>query len=100
MSEVVVHFNSKRDGSGRRLVAVALFNVRGVIIGKGSKAAFLAQDPPLATLKKMPGGEVPSAIQLKMVLEDGTTEPTDLVEGEDGPEDVCYWVGPSLFCWE
>ena len=98
MSEVVVHFNSKKDGSGRRLVAVALEGVRGVVIGAGAKTAIVGSG--LVRKRPMSPGKVPDGIRLEHVKEDGTTSETALQPGEDGPQDVCYWVAGDLFCWE
>jgi hypothetical protein len=101
MSQIVVHFRSKRGTGGRTLVAVSQTTgslaVKGVI-SKRAKSAFLRKKLVSKAIN-MPPGEVPAQIKLRAVVGDGT-EPTKLKSGERGPEDVCYWVGDVLICWE
>jgi hypothetical protein len=100
MPQVVVLFNSMPDGSGRSLRAIAGTGVRGVLVGKAARTLLLEKVPGLQHLPRT----IPSATEVLLLEDRAGEDPVEtslrLSEGEEGPSEVCYWVGSRLICWD
>ena len=95
MPDVIVHFNSRRDQTGRPLRAIAGPGVKTVVIGDLNAAREVAKKEKVQV---QPGGRT---FPPEVTVETQDGEVLEMLdEGEEGPEEVCYLVPGRMICWE